>query len=573
MRILRKIKENKTVDTIKDRFFVFDVETTKLEPLSKNFVFGVIYGYNFYKVIKDVESFRNEFKKRKYNGKIIFAHNAEFDLLTIFGNIYTEIDSKALFNGKFISCKLGLITFADSMNIFPTSVEKIGEKLGIKKYKNTKIATEKLTKKNITQKDINYCIRDCEIVYNALLQIFKETGSIKITIASLSMYHFRKNFLKLNLTFSDLVDKFYLSYYGGRTEAFKIGNCNGKVYDINSLYPFAMITTKFPDIKTLKYYTKIDLKYFHYMLFNYEGLAKVVLFHEKTYFGFIPYKDEKLLFPVGKFETIINFNELRFAVKNNIVKILSVEYAVCSLSQKTIFQDFVKYHYDKKANAKDELTREIHKLFLTNLYGRFAMRMKYTTEYFNYIPYEIVKELIQLDKYYMLKLFSELRNDCYLVTENNKFKNSFYSIPTFSSYITSRARIILLTSLIKNENNKVLYCDTDSIFLEGNFEGKVNENIGNFKLENKQVIEINGLKNYKYIDEEKKLHEVIKGISKNAVKLGENEYLITKYYKSKESLRRNKEAGESFEMKKELKHKYDKRNVFLNGETEPIYIQ
>lgn len=43
---------------IRQEFYVFDTETTKLEPIPENFVFGVIYGWNYRKVIYSVEDFK-----------------------------------------------------------------------------------------------------------------------------------------------------------------------------------------------------------------------------------------------------------------------------------------------------------------------------------------------------------------------------------------------------------------------------------------------------------------------------------------------------------------------------------
>jgi hypothetical protein len=266
MRNLRVTKPKINIDDIKDKFFVFDTETTSLEPQPKNFVFGVIYGWNFHKVIKSVEAFKTEFALTKYSKKYIFAHNAEFDLLTIFGNIITEIDNNAVFNGKFITAKYKDITFGDSMNIYPTSVEKIGLMLGSEKHKNAKVKGESLTKKNITKEDIEYCIQDCKIVYEALLEIFETIGDIKLTLASLAMFQFRYKYLPENIMFLDIVDEFYESYYGGRTEAFKLGKTDSYVYDINSLYPFIMKDLYFPDIKHLKKFTNVDVKYLLYLL-------------------------------------------------------------------------------------------------------------------------------------------------------------------------------------------------------------------------------------------------------------------------------------------------------------------
>ena len=67
MRYLRKVRNTKAIENIKNDFFVFDVETTKLEPMQKNFVFGVIYGYDFKKTIFSVEEFQKILDLSKEN--------------------------------------------------------------------------------------------------------------------------------------------------------------------------------------------------------------------------------------------------------------------------------------------------------------------------------------------------------------------------------------------------------------------------------------------------------------------------------------------------------------------------
>ena len=158
-----------------------------------------------------------------------------------------------------------------------------------------------------------------------------------------------------------------------------------------------------------------------------------------------------------------------------------------------------------------------------------------------------------------------------MTTEREKFKNSFFAIPSFSSYITSYCRVLLLKSLLQNENNSVVYCDTDSVFLEGEFIGTVNNELGSFKEENKNVIEIRGLKNYTAIENGIK-KDIIKGISKNSLDLGNGKFEILKYHKTLESLRRNVEAGLQYKMTKELKHVYNKRQVLKDGNTKPIQL-
>lgn len=573
MRQLSTQKDKKDIERIKDMFFVFDVETTKLEPQPKNFVFGVLYGNNFQKVIYSVESFKKEFKKKKYRGKHIFAHNAEFDLTTVYGNIYKNLDHSAIFNGKFIKAENSGVKFADSLNIFPASVEKIGETVGLHKIENKKVSGEKLNKKNIDKDDIEYCIRDCEIIFNALLKIFEYVGSVKLTLSSLALFNFRNKFLKETIYYSELVDHFFNSYYGGRTEVFRLGKCEAKVYDINSLYPFVMSDMYFPDVKNLKHETKLDLKYFAYIMKNFEGMAKCKIIHKDHYFGFLPHRyNNKLCFPVGTFTGYWNFNEIRFALKHNIIQVLEVYEIVYGNPVFTPFKEFVNFHYAKRLETNDELEKLIEKLLQNALYGRFGMKQKYNTTYYESIPFEIISELDKTEAFYSLKTFSEKRPDCFLVTENTQFKNSFFSIAAWSSYITSQARIEILKGLLLNQENKIVYCDTDSIFLESDFIGRIDKDIGNYKLEEKTVLEIRGLKNYVLKDSKGNIKEVIKGISKNSVKVGEGRYKVKKYYKTKQSLRQNKESGEQFEQVKELKHKYDKRIVLTNGQTKPIKL-
>jgi hypothetical protein len=395
------------------------------------------------------------------------------------------------------------------------------------------------------------------------------------------MYHFRNKYLPTDISFSELVDDFYSSYYGGRTEAFKIGSVDAKVFDINSTYSYVMTNTQFPDIKHLKKIVKADVKYLLYLLRCYEGMAKIRVRHKETYFGYLPVRakingSEKLCFPVGEFETTCNFNEIRFALNAGVIDIISVGDIVFANPVDSPFIDFINDTYAKRQQTDNKLERTIWKNLMNSLYGRFAMRMKLTTTYYDDMPFQVIQELQDLEKYYDIKIFNQERADCYLITENEQMKNSFFSIPTYSSYITSEARILLLKNLLANENNDVCYCDTDSIFLAGNFCGSMSDTLGDFKEEEKKIKEINGLKNYKYINADGNEVEVIKGISKNASKIvnaeGKTEYHIKKYYKTKQGIRQDKEAGGSYVMVKELRHKYDKRIVLKDGNTKPIKL-
>jgi len=567
LKTLHRLRERKKL--LDYEFCVFDIETNGLIARPNKFIFGVIYNGITFKTIYSVKDFIAEFQKPKYKKKIIFAHNAEFDLTCVYGHIIKKLDRKAIFNGRFISATNGNCKFADSYNIFPGSVKKIGDIINLPKLDiEGNYTTGKVTK--ISAKMIKYCERDCEIIYKALLEIFTFVGNVKITIGSLTLDLYRRKFQPFNIDFNeDICSEFFNSYYGGRVEAFKIGKTNSLKYDVNSMYSYVMANCIFPNPKFLKQSKDISYSHFMFLLKNYEGCAELSITHLDSYFGFLPFKyDSQLLFPNGNFKAFWNFNELRFALKNKILKINKIHKIYYStINMKSPFKEFVNVLYDIKVNATNDLKREQTKLFLNNLYGKFAQREKFRHTYSEFIDTDKIEKYQREGKYIDVMLFSADRSDCYMITKGNG--NMFYhSIPLFSSYITSSARILLLQKLLQNYNNNITYCDTDSIFCEQSLNENSNE-IGKFKLENGIVKEIRGLKNYTII-ENNEIIDKIKGVPRTA-EYKNNHYLYINLMKTKESIRRNLVPGIPTKRIKKLKKIYDKRNI-LNYETKPIIL-
>jgi hypothetical protein len=561
--------------TFNKEFFVFDTETTPFELNDTvSFRFGVVYGWNYVKVLYSIEEFHTEFLQEKYRNKKVFAHNAEFDLNVLYGNIY-ELDKKAVFNGKFISATNGNCFFCDSMNIFRTSVKKIGELLELHKL-DTNVVLEN-TGDTISEAEIKYCIRDCEIVYNALLYIFEKSGSLKITSPGLSLDFFRRKFQLFNIDYNFELSNYFLnSYFGGRTEAFKIGKTEAVVFDANSMYPFAMLNAVFPNPKYLREVSNLSVSLFtNKYLNNYEGCAKIKVNHKPHFVGFLPIKlNNKLLFPVGVFEGIWNFNEIRYALECEIIEIMEVYTVVFAERLVTPFAGYVSELYNERKEAKG-LEKETLKLFLNSLYGKFAQQIKsefiyiknqFDPEQFKLIEsYEIKGELIKI------KPFNSERSDLFIEIKSNRGEHLYNSIPVFSSYITSYARVHLLKSIIKYIDYKPVYCDTDSIFFE--IEPPINDSseLGEWKKENKIVTEIRGLKNYSYISENL-TKDKIKGVPGKATKIDNKNFEYNSLIKTKEALVRNIKPNTYVKRKKTLTGKYDKRQVFENGETLPITL-
>lgn len=580
-------------------FYVFDTETAVKNSSGYNwnlegeFIFGVIYGENYCKVIHDKTEMIETFKEPRFRKKKVFAHNAEFDLMVLYGNIF-DLDPKAIFNGsRFIGATNGNTYFADSANIFVgRSVAEIGKMLHIEK---PGLGGELMLSKSIGKDEINRCIKDCEIVWEALIKTFEFAGDIKITQASLSMVYFRRYHLPYNIDYNENAKLFWESYYGGRTEAFKIGKTESKVIDVNSMYPYAMKTATYPNPKYLKKIDNPDLDIFMRYLSDHEGLAKCKVFHPEIYFGLLPYKDDKgkLTFPTGTFTGVWNFPEIRFAIQNGL-QILQVDFCVIGQPMQSIFTTFVdqlNIEKIKAENSGNEFERDRAKRFSNSLYGKFGQRIKeeqiYLKDYEK--EFDLIQEYQRKGLFIKLSLFNAQRKDAFIILKNTKGKNLSHAIPSFASYVTSFARVLLLKKLIELQPYKVTYCDTDSVFFEVD-PGIENEyHLGGWKLENKIVTEIKGLKNYKYIKSGKEYwrvkgiptitdKKVIKIEGENRVELdkvkqtGEKEFTYINLTKTKEALRQGKQPRKLAERVKQLKHEYDKRKVFLDGSTEPINI-
>src|SRR5690349_16749935 len=74
----------------------------QLKATPQSFVFGVIHGHNYTKVVHSVKEMKETLLEPRFKKKVIYAHNGgNFDYPCIYGNIY-DTDPEAIFNGKFI---------------------------------------------------------------------------------------------------------------------------------------------------------------------------------------------------------------------------------------------------------------------------------------------------------------------------------------------------------------------------------------------------------------------------------------------------------------------------------------
>ncbi len=555
-----------------NNYCVIDIETKGLSARPESFVFACLYSESETRTFMTRKGLINYLLLSKKYG-YVFAHNAEFDYTCMFDNIIKYLDNGSVFVGSmFIRAEKNGVVFLNSLALLKTTVKELGKNLGIEKMELANKFKEGAKNIKVTQEDIKYCLRDCEIVYKCLEKLFEKTGGkIKNTIASCAMHIFRKDFLKRDFKHNKLNEIFRQSYYGGRVECFRFGKIKPVYkYDINSLYP-KVCDIYFPDPEKIK---KGILRNFQSIFKNnvYEGCALVTIKHKANHVGGLPlFKEDELIYPNGTWSGWYNFNELRNVIKLKLCKIIEVKEYYFSPRLKIYgLINYMNHFYNLKNNSTGA-EKLINKFLLNALTGKFAQK-EYGEKYYFETERKAIKYITAHPRQKItFHHFSEERNDCILEVFKPIKTPSVWKIPTLSSYITSAARILMLKFYL-NYSENLCYTDTDSLVLDCPLPSKFidPEKLGMFKKEEDTEIKIKGNKNYESVVDGVRKYN-IRGVSKNFKMVGKN-YSFLKMIKTKESLRRNINAGVFVEIIKHENKNYTKRIVLGNKNTLPLVL-
>jgi hypothetical protein len=327
---------------------------------------------------------------------------------------------------------------------------------------------------DIMEYTIKYCLRDVEITkkfIETLRLILLNDQKIDIlhvlSSSSLSLKVFSKNFntkklsLKMNNNLDSLIRE---GYFGGRVEIF--GNTNEKVYhyDFPGMYGLCM-REKFPFGKIRIVLGKnIDP---HKLL---PGFYTISWKSDNFRIPILPVKNEsgKLIFPNGKHSGTYWFEEIITFMKHG-GQIINIDRGIIYEDYDYVFNDFVDYFdtFRKKGGSY----KILGKLIINSLYGKMGSGIK-NTEYL--VAYS-EKEIEDIKKKNKVIKISQL-NSIFIVEIEVKTKKKGINVG-LAAAITSKARIKLVESMIKIEKKggRMLYCDTDSIFVE--FKENVDESL------------------------------------------------------------------------------------------------
>lgn len=422
-------------------------------------------------------------------GKVVYFHNLAYDGEYILSYLFSKKeyhyvkDTRNMKIGDFgaLISDMGLfyqidikiaknkhIRIYDSLKIIPLSVKEIAKAWNLEISKGEIDYTlYRPIGYNLNNKEKDYIRRDVKIVAYALFD-FLSQGYEKMTIGANALDSYQK-FLGRKNAFTNLfpplplkVDNdIRLSYKGGfvyLNPKYANQRLQGISFDVNSLYPFEMYDKVLP----------FDLPIFYKG--KYKPNNKYPLYIQKLscYFqlkdGYLPTiqlkhnpsfsQTEYITDSKGIVELVLTSVDLELFLEHYDVYDLEYECGYMFKGIKGLFKKYIDHYMEMKMNNTGG-KRQIAKLFLNSLYGKFAtnpIRVSKKLHYENGIVYKVNDEGIEGSSKYT----------------------------AMASFITSYARSDTIRAAQKNYD-RFIYADTDSISLVG-YDIPTNINIDDKKL-------------------------------------------------------------------------------------------
>ena len=385
-----------------------------------------------------------------------------------------------------------LLEIRNSLKLMPSSLANIGKSFGTKHQKLTMEYTgDRAAYCEISEEEREYIKNDVLVLKEALEMMF-DAGHNKLTIGSCCLSEFKSGYTRqdYNITFPDLReeplhydfcgffnmwDYVHKSYSGGwcyvnpryahRTITY------GKVYDVNSLYPSMMHSVsgnyypygkgqyckgkppdRLDDTLDIYYFVRVRCRFSlkdgcfpwlhircdaHYK--GNENLYTSDIRYKGKYYRY--YYDDNGNICDTKHEFVFTKTDwILFRETYNAYDLEVLDY-VWFYARPAMFDDYIDRYAEQKKTSKG-FKRQLAKLFLNNLYGKFAMSDDSSWKE----PYLADDGVVH-----------------FILHEEHEKKVGYIPV---GSAITSYARNFTIRHAMANYD-RFCYADTDSIHLQG----------------------------------------------------------------------------------------------------------
>jgi hypothetical protein len=449
---------------LKFNFGTFDIESWKWV----NFILLGFFDGTEFRYFDKVEKFLDHINHRKFKGWRFFAHNGgKFDFLFLCEEMLSRGWQINLVprGSSVIIIKVQTpntnFVLSDSYALLPDSLDKLATGFKVEHQKVPFNFKRKFDKNHPRMRE--HLRNDCYSLYEVLAAFFASEYVVtpKFTIASQALSTFTEKFLDCDLVKTNLPDEELIRkqfYSGGRVEVYKGEGTGIRCYDVNSLYPYAMLEEMPCGIpKTVTRYEPDRIGFYKVRL---KSVPKFYIsplltkIPKGTYLQNYYTNGEGVYYLSSK---TLEYLKREFGVRFN------VDFGIVFPRRKELFRDYVETFFKLKREAKGTGTYLIAKYMLNSLYGKFGQnRWKDSIQ----VRTPNMKvDYVSFDDYYGLVLVTR--------RSHNKF-----IMPYLAAYITECARLHHF-QLMNRDPEKIFYCDTDSIFTTSDkYKSLVGEGIG-----------------------------------------------------------------------------------------------
>jgi hypothetical protein len=409
-------------------------------------------GYRYYTSIAD---FLNGELTAHNHGRWFYAHaGGLFDMMFVFHYLMTNKPRGLRVDACMIGSAAVIIKisrgrrhwyFLDSFWLMRQPLRKIGKWMGYEKGGDGGIETFYAPLGEL----IDYNCRDVELLYKAIKHfecVLNDLGGeLEKTVASSALKLFRMRYLKQEIQTSTALNMdARKAYIASRVEVFQkeVERCN--YYDINSSFPYAM-TREAPGnfLRSVGHLPDKGL---------YIARARIKV--PECDVPPLPYrhpKDGRIYFPTGEWESWFTNTDIEFLQEcgGSVDKVFETH----------IYEPFgdlkhyAEHIYDLRKNTDDEAYKQILKILLNSLYGKFAESSRKGKLYINPPSEFFVKHAEALPggtgRRYVMPGVYELIED----------KHIQHAHVPIAAHITAVARRNLTRYM--REASQVYYCDTD----------------------------------------------------------------------------------------------------------------
>lgn len=467
--------------------YVSDFETTTKEDDCRVWAYGCMEIGNKKNLVigTKIEDFMDWCKKEKCD---IYFHNLKFDgsfiVNWLLHNGYTHSDDGLPMTFNTIISNMGqwyMIDICygykgkkklhtkiyDSLKKLPFSVDVIGKAFNLGSNK-VEVDPEFYTRERnenheITEEEYLYIYSDLEVMADALEIQFNQglkamtsgSDSLKGYKDVIGTKTFEKLFPILSLEDNEEIRWCYRGGFTWLNERYANKDIGGGiVFDVNSLYPSQMYYQPLPFGKPIKFNGKY-MEDEDYPLYTQHIRCEFML--KEGYIPTIQLKNQGLMFKQNEYLKSSKGETVDLYLTNIDLKLIEEHYDLYDVeyvggwkfrSKVGMFKEFIDKWMLVKATNKGAI-RLLAKLMLNSLYGKFATNPKVTGK----VPY----------------LKEDGSNGFTLPKDENgnvvdEFKDPVYT--PIGVFVTSYARNLTIRTAQKCYD-RIIYCDTDSIHLEG----------------------------------------------------------------------------------------------------------